>query len=210
MSLFVVLVAGRLTASARLSRQVEGARAIAANSGIRHASALGLVPELWVGDFNSSDGGDFERWASIPRKQYPADKEVTDSDLAIAEAIERGATSLLMAGAFGGSRADHGFLHITQALALSARAIPILLTSGDEEGIPVVPGKTKPDLAPGVLFSLLPFSDLAALTIEGAKWPLVDRDVPFGSTLTLSNVAEEGLSITLGGGRAFLVAYPKA
>jgi len=209
MSAFAILTGGRLVPTPRLARQMASTRIVAADSGIRHADTMGLIPELWVGDFDSADASDHERWPDVPRQEHPAEKDMTDSDLAISEALARGATSLLIAGAFGGSRADHAFLHMTQALALAARDIPVLLTSGDEEGLPVLPGNHRPDIEPGTRFSLLPFTRLTALTIEGAKWPLDKRDVPFGSTLTLSNVAEEGLSIRLAGGQAFLIAHPR-
>lgn len=208
MSPFVILVGGRVTPTLRLARQIDGARVIAADSGIRHATSLGLTPELWVGDFDSSNSAEIARWASLPRLEYPADKDMTDSDLAIAAALDRGAGSLLVVGAFGGMRSDHAFLHMTQALALAERALPVRLTSGDEEGLPLRPGLHEPDLPAGTRFSLLPFTDLRGLTIMGAKWPLAERNVPFGSTLTLSNIAKKGLSIRLGEGRAFLVAHP--
>ncbi|MCB1719598.1 MAG: thiamine diphosphokinase, partial [Candidatus Competibacteraceae bacterium] len=51
MSHFVILLGGDLSPTPRLRDQVAGARAIAADSGIRHAEALGLDPELWTGDF---------------------------------------------------------------------------------------------------------------------------------------------------------------
>ncbi len=37
----------------RLERQIAGSRVIAADAGIGHARLLDIVPELWVGDFDS-------------------------------------------------------------------------------------------------------------------------------------------------------------
>ncbi len=197
--------------TARLLRQIADARLIAADSGMHHASKLGVAPELWVGDFDSANPQELENWASVPRLEYPADKDMTDSDLAISAALERGASSLLVVGAFGGLRSDHAFLHMTQALALADRGMPVALTSGDEEGMPVRPGKVLlPGFPAGTRFSVLPFTDLTGLTINDAKWPLNDREVPFGSTLTLSNVAGKNLSISLRSGSAFLVAHPES
>ncbi|TIT31323.1 MAG: thiamine diphosphokinase, partial [Mesorhizobium sp.] len=53
MSTFTILLGGDLLRTPRLDRQVEGSRVIAADAGIGHARMLGLVPELWVGDFDS-------------------------------------------------------------------------------------------------------------------------------------------------------------
>lgn len=206
MSLFVILLGGDLTVAARLLTQIAGARIIAADSGIRHAATLGLTPELWVGDMDSVDAADADRWRDVAIERHPVDKDLTDGELAAEAALARGATALLLVGAFGGERADHAFLHMTSAIRLAERGVAVRLSSGGEEGWPVLPGETTGDLPPGSLFSLLPFTDLAGLSIDGAKWPLAGRDVPFGSSLTLSNVATGPLRIRLAAGRALLVA----
>ena len=54
MSKFAILLGGDVTPTPRLTRQLEGARVISADGGMMHAEALNLVPELWVGDFDST------------------------------------------------------------------------------------------------------------------------------------------------------------
>ncbi len=210
MTTFAILVGGRLTVTDRVLRQIDSARVIAADSGIAHAQALGVTPELWVGDFDSASLEDIEHWRDVPRMGFPPDKDSTDGDLALSLALERGATSIVVVGAFGGSRSDHAFVHLTVAWRLAETGIPVRLTSGHEEGLPIVGGLISPQLAPGTVFSVLAFTDLKGLSISGAKWPLTNRDVPFGSTLTLSNVADGDVVITLDEGRAFLVFHPDA
>ncbi|TIN49705.1 MAG: thiamine diphosphokinase, partial [Mesorhizobium sp.] len=68
-------------------------------AGIGHAHMLGLLPELWVGDFDSVPPNLPENLAAVPRKIFPTEKDMTDGELAIAEALARGATSLVLAGA---------------------------------------------------------------------------------------------------------------
>jgi thiamine pyrophosphokinase len=207
MSLFVILLGGDVVWTERLARQIAGARIIAADSGIYHADTLGLVPELWIGDFDSASGAAIERFGDIPREIFPHEKDKTDGELAIDAALARGATSLVLAGAFGGSRADHAFLHLTLALRLAEGGMPVLLTSGNQEGWAVLRGQGRYDLPRGTLFSLLGFSDLSGLSITDAKWPLSDVDVPFGSSLTISNEVEGDLAVSLREGRALMLAH---
>ncbi|ODT05934.1 MAG: thiamine diphosphokinase [Mesorhizobium sp. SCN 65-20] len=208
MSRFTILLGGDVFRTPRLDRQVADSRVIAADSGIRHASLLGLSPELWIGDFDSMPAEVDPRFASVPREVFPTDKDKTDGELAIAAALERGATSLVLAGAFGGPRADHAFLHLALALRLAEAGTDVLLTSGRQEGVPLLPGAASFDYADGTLFSVLAFSELSGLTELGAKWPLSSVEVPFGSSLTLSNEVRGALRISLGRGRALLLAHP--
>ena len=210
MSLFVILLGGDLARTARLDRQVAGGRFIAADSGIRHAATLGAIPELWTGDFDSCDGLDVAPFDGIPKAVYPPEKDRTDGEIAVDTAIERGASRLVLAGAFGGSRTDHAFLHLTAAMRLTEEGFAVLLTSGLQEGYPLLPANARRfDLEEGTLFSILAFSALSGLTIEGAQWPLKRVEVPFGSSLTLSNRVRGGLRVSLEKGRALLIAHPE-
>lgn len=208
MSLFTILLGGDLVPTPLVERQVAGSRVIAADAGIVHANALGLTPELWVGDFDSVLPPLPDRLAAVERRTFPPEKDKTDGELAIAAALERGASALVLAGAFGGPRADHAFLHLALALRLAESGLEVLLTSGTQEGVPLLPGVREFAYADGTLFSILGFSDLTGLSVEGAKWPLRDVEVDFGSSLTLSNEFKGRLRVTLGDGRALLVAHP--
>ena len=209
MTSFAILLGGDLVATPRLAGQLEHTRVIAADSGIRHASVLGIVPELWTGDFDSVDDGLRQAHGDVPTEIFPSDKDKTDGEIAIEAALARGASEVMLVGAFGGARADHAFLHLSVALRLAEAGTPCLLTSGQQEGIPLLPGAARRfDYDDGTLFSVLPFSDIEGLTLSGAKWPLADRSVPFGSSLTLSNEVRGELTVTLRSGRALLVAHP--
>lgn len=210
MNAFAILLDGDLAVSGRLRRQMAGRRVIAADGGIRHAATLAVEPELWLGDFDSVADALRTRWRDIPRAAYPGEKDQTDGELATLAARERGATDLLLAGAFGGPRADHAFLHAAHALQLAAQGLAVMLSDGRQEGYPLLAGEHVFSLPSGTLFSLVGFSALSGLTVEGARWPLSDRFVPFGSSLTLSNQVDGQLRIGLKSGMALLIATPEA
>ncbi len=207
-STFTILLGGNLRVTDRLRDTIAGSRFIAADSGMRHAAALGVKPELWVGDFDSSDAALIAQFPQVERQAFPPAKNETDGEIATAEAIERGATRLILAGALGGERSDHALQHLFHAMSLAERHLDILLTSGDEEAVPLLPGTRTLDLPKGSLFSVIGFSDLEGLDIIGARYPLDNFSLPFGSSRTVSNVAEGRVEFHLRKGKAMILARP--
>lgn len=205
---FTILLGGHLTGTDRLKAAIAGSRVIAADGGMRHAAALGLVPELWVGDFDSSSEDLSRDFPDVPKMPYPAQKAETDGAIAIGEALARGADGLILAGALGGERSDHALMHMLQAMSLAREGRDIFLTSGEEEVYPLLPGERVIDLPKGSLFSILGFSPLTGLSIRNARYPLDDFQLPFGSSRTVSNVAEGPIALSLTSGDAILLARP--
>jgi thiamine pyrophosphokinase len=207
MTTFTLLLGGDILPTPRLLGQIAGTRSIAADSGMRHAAVLGLVPELWVGDFDSAPDPLLAAMSAVPRLEFPADKAMTDGELAIEEALRRGATGLILAGGLGG-RSDHAMAHVQLALRLEQDGIATMITSGLEEGYPLLPGARTIDLPAGSRFSVVPLADLVGLTLAGVRWPLDRRYVPAGATLTISNQAFGPVDLALEAGRGILLAEP--
>ena len=206
---FAILLGGSLQPTARLSQQIQSARIIAADGGIAHAETLHLTPELWVGDFDSTPTETLARLQHIPRENWPMDKDRTDGEIAADAAIARGAKSIIFVGAFGG-QADHAFGNFLLAIAVAQKGIHVLISSGDEEAIPLIPGNHEFDLPPQARFSIIALSDLGGLSIAGAQWPLDQIDLPMGSSRTLSNVALGPIRLSLQKGYALAIAYPES
>jgi thiamine pyrophosphokinase len=207
-STFAILLGGNLTVTARLKTALADSRFIAADSGMRHAAILGVEPELWVGDFDSTDAELARQWPGIKQKTYPPEKNETDGEIATAEAVDRGATRLVFVGALGGERSDHALQHLLHAMSLAERGIDIVLTSGEEEAVPLLPGRISLDLPKGSLFSVIGFSALEGLHIIGARYPLANFSLPFGSSRTVSNVAEGRVEFHLRSGKGMILARP--
>ncbi|PST18199.1 thiamine diphosphokinase [Rhizobium sp. JAB6] len=205
---FTILLGGELRLTERLRAATSGSRFIAADGGMRHALALGVEPELWVGDFDSTPADLQGAFPNVPKQPYPAAKAATDGEIAVSEAIDRGAVQLILAGAMGGERSDHAIQHLLYGIQLAEKGFDVLLTSGDEEAVPLPSGNLTLTLPSGSLFSVLGFSDLTGLSIENARYPLRDFHLPFGASRTISNVAEGDVRFSLGRGRAVVLARP--
>lgn len=205
---FTILLGGDLTPTERVRQAVADTRVIAADGGMRHAAVLGLEPELWVGDFDSSSEDLTRSFPGVKRLPYPAKKAETDGAIAVGEALDRGARRLVLAGALGGERSDHALMHLIHGLALAKQGLDVMLTSGVEEAHMLLPGDRAIDLPPGSLFSILGFSPLTGLFIENARYPLIDFALPFGSSRTISNVAEGSIRLSLASGEAILICRP--
>lgn len=207
----VILLGGEITPTLRLKAQAQDQSPliIAADGGIRHAAPLGITPHIWLGDFDSVPHDQSpDQFIGAVETHHP-DKAQTDGELAIEKALALGAQKLILIGALSGERSDHMLLHIPMAIALVERGLDIMLTSGGEEAIPLSgyhgPMTIRPDWPTGNIFSLIGYSDIEGLTLEGMQWPLIDHSMSFGSTLTLSNVIDTQPQITLTKGRALAI-----
>ncbi|GGR00549.1 thiamine diphosphokinase [Deinococcus ruber] len=195
-----ILVGGRLTRTPALSALPRPALVVAADGGGRHAAALDISVDAWVGDFDSSDGLHLD----APRFSHPRNKASTDAELAAALARERGATELYVLGAFGG-RFDHTFALALGAVRMQAEGCGVTLHSGDEWGRPLLPGVALHlPLRHGQTFSVLAASDLSGLSIGGARWNLDRVAVPLGSGWTVSNEAAGEVVCRLEAGTALV------
>jgi thiamine pyrophosphokinase len=206
MSLFAIHLGGRLVVTDRLRHQVKNARHIAADSGIAHCHALGVVPELWVGDFDSTNSAMVEKFSDVERLTFPSSKAKTDGELATEAALERGADVIILVGGLGGERSDHALANLTQMLALSEAGCEIMMTSGDEEAYSVLRKRQVFDVPNGTIFSVIAFESLKGLILRGVRWPLEGVDVEFGSSLTVSNEVAGALSVWVKSGRAAIIA----
>ena len=184
-----ILVGGRLVQTPALGGLPAPALVVAADGGARHAAALGVRVDTWVGDFDSSQG----LTLSAPREVYPTAKDATDAELAVQVALGRGARQLVLLGAFGG-RFDHAAALMLGAVRLAREeGVRVTLSSGDEWAWPLVPEQPLSlDFAPGLTLSVLACANLTGLSLSGVRWPLSSAAVPLGSGWTVSNETAGG------------------
>ena len=207
MSRFVILLGGDLVVTPRLRRQIAGARFIAADSGMKHARVLGIVPELWVGDFDSAGSELMLDYAHVPRQTHLADKDATDGEIAVKEALRLGASEFVLIGGLGG-QSDHATAHLGLALHLAQSGHRCFISNGNEEAYPLIAGSHDFDFGAQSRLSIIPWSDITGLNLTGVKWPLSNKTLALGTSFTMSNVALGPVKLSFASGIATAIAYP--
>ena len=97
----------------------DGAFVIAADGGLAVLEKLGRDPDLVVGDFDSYGGAVPE---GVELIRHPVMKDATDMELAVTEALDRGAGEIVIYGGMGG-RMDHTFANIQLLTMLARRGV---------------------------------------------------------------------------------------
>lgn len=171
---------------------------VAADGGARHAAALGIAIDLWVGDGDSIGEDDLAALAAngVRIERAPVDKDESDTELAIAAGLRLGADGVVIVGALGGPRVDHVLVNVgllampgligRSATIVDERARIGLIRAPGPHGGAVerrLPGR------PGDLISLLPFGEaVEGVTTDGLVYPLDDEPLWSGQARGLSNV----------------------
>lgn len=165
---------------------------VAADGGLAHCHAVGVWPAVVVGDLDSAS----EELVAEARAhgarivEHPAEKDATDLELALHEAIALGATNVIVIAAFGG-RLDHELATIALIAGSAFSGLKVSAIDG-RRSMWVVRDELSLSLAPGTTLSLMPWAGAATgVGITGVKWPLNDATIGLGSTLGVSNVADE-------------------
>lgn len=192
-----------------LDLPVDGRVVVAADSGVAHALALGLVIDVAVGDFDSLDPATLEAVEAVGVRveRHPVAKNATDLELAIDVAVGLGAGHIVVIGGHGG-RLDHFLANALVLAAPQLGAVEVEALVGDAVVSVVRPG-------PGVRFggrsgqlvTILPVHGPAeGVRTEGLLYPLHGETLLAGTTRGVSNVlvADEA-QVSLTGGVVLVV-----
>jgi thiamine pyrophosphokinase len=172
---------------------------IAADSGYAHAIAMGLAPNELVGDMDSITSVDLTdaRDSNILITEYPSDKDLTDTEIAIASAIARRSSHVTVVSG-GGDRFDH-VLGMVHSLASCARTVDTTLLIGTARVSYVSYTKEfQLDTQPGDIVSLIPLGGDNTVTTTGLQWELDHDTLQSFASRGVSNIAtSESVSISV-------------
>lgn len=184
---------------------------IAVDAGLETCEALGLCPDLLVGDFDTLGRErllEYRERSGVTADVHEPEKDETDTELAFRDALAAGCVFVDMLGATGG-RLDHELSNIQ------------LLAQGRKRGLRVTIYDAfnkiflaDAELDPQVVFekewlygsyvSFLPVTEaVRGITLTGFKYPLKEKDISIleNPSLCISNeVMEETAVLTFRSG----------
>lgn len=179
----VIIAGGEISDYASIRTLIsDGDFILCADHGYDHAVNLGVSADLVVGDMDSVGAEP----PSDKRIVFPCNKDATDTELAVSKAISLGFDEYLLLGCTG-ARGDHAIANIF-LLTVFLRERKSAYIADERSFYYIIDRELVLSGAPNTIFSLLPLSERATgVTLSGAKYPLLNAAIPFGSTIGISN-----------------------
>lgn len=181
---------------------------IAADGGVDLCLRFGRVPDVCVGDFDSTSAETLARVSELGGeiRRFPTAKDLSDLDLAVDVARELLARTVTVIAAFSG-RLDHTLA----ALGTLVRASDLCAVAdeGDWVGY-ALSAASHHNLVlteePGTVLSVIAVDDDATVSVTGVAYPLHRGRLQALSSRGLSNVATEPIQrLTVSNGRVIVI-----
>ena len=162
---------------------------IAADGGAAHVEAAGGVCDVIVGDMDSvcPETLDQARNAGADIRDFPTAKDATDGELALQEAVSRGATSITIVGALGGPRVDHLLANVALLAHPSLRRLDTVIEDASQRLWLVTKSSTWRGEVGDRVTLLAVAGDAHGVTTQGLRYALRDGTLRHGSSLGVSN-----------------------
>lgn len=159
-------------------------RVLCADGGYEAALALGLKPEVLIGDMDSLISCD---QVACPQIRYPVAKDEPDSLLCLREGKRRGLARFVILGGMGG-RMDHTYANIQVMAYGLEEGLEVAVTGQDAWARLLPPGRYSLSRREGMKLSLFAYTPkVTGLTLEGTLFPLREAELRQSFPLGLSN-----------------------
>ena len=178
---------------------------IACDHGYDHARSLKIKPDLIVGDFDSCDTqrGDID---DIPIREFPAQKDDSDTMLAIRYALSADYKHVIICCALGG-RLDHTLANIQSMAFVASHGGECELVSTSEYLRTFTGGVLHLPRKDGYSLSVYALSDKCTnVSIYGSAYDIKEATITNNFPLGLSNYwKNESVTITMSDGILLIV-----
>jgi thiamine pyrophosphokinase len=162
---------------------------IAANGGALHCRAIGIRPDIIVGDLDSLSKNEVAYWQRerVEIIEHNHRKDETDLELALLLAQGLDHEEAIVLGALG-SRWDHTFANIFLPAYHLLKAVKVTFWH-DGLWVYLVRKSRQIRGKPGQIVSLIPLAgDAQGVTTEGLEWSLQNETLVFGASRGVSNI----------------------
>ncbi|MBE7048221.1 MAG: thiamine diphosphokinase [Ruminococcaceae bacterium] len=170
---------------------------VCADSGYRHACAMGIMPHCVIGDFDSYDLSAVVEGIKV--RVLPVEKDKTDLHECILYVIEQGVSEILLFGARG-TRLDHSLAAISLLYMGLTRGVTIKMIDERNE-LFMFKDRVEIPRREGYRLSLLPVTRVTDIHTEGLYYPLCGQGMDWGDPYGVSNEFIEDIArVTIGSG----------
>lgn len=180
-------------------------RMVAADGGANAVRAVGLVPDLILGDLDSVTPATRRVFAKVPTIRIPS-QDNTDLEKALDHCAAEGDTAMIIAGATG-RRLDMTLAN----LSVCWHYLPdmdICFVGEDWYAVPIT--ATRKFTAPsGTTVSLVPFGTCSGVTLRGLRYPLVEGTLRTGDVAVSNVVRGRSFSVNIKHGRLMVLVLTR-
>jgi thiamine pyrophosphokinase len=174
---------------------------IAADGGARHCCKLGIKPDLIIGDMDSIDSLTELTFAGITKISLPREKNLTDTECAIKEALKRKYSQVTILGGIGG-RIDHTIGNIVLVVKYAGK---VALVTKDGLLIGLSSSHACKLNGPvGSIVSMVPWGEVAKVQTSGLKYPINNEVLKIGSRGISNEISGSPSSIYVSSGTILL------
>lgn len=166
---------------------------IGVDKGAEYLYNIGIIPDLLIGDFDSSNKQCLEYYESKNIKiiKYSSDKDMTDTELAINNSINNNENNITIVGGFG-SRIDHTLANILILEKYINNASIKLIDKNNIVRLINGKNKIKIEKSNYDYISLISLSNkVEGLTTNGLKYELNNKTLNRFTSLGVSNEIEK-------------------
>ena len=180
---------------------------IAADGGLLALEALGIQPDLLIGDLDSL--GDHPLPEGVPLEKHPVEKDDTDTGIALAQGYAMGCRSFALYGCAGG-RVDHLIANFQSMCRYSKLGADVRLVAPDYDAYALSNGSlTLPRRPAGTTVSVFCHGEKAeGVTLRGLYYPLDGYTLTSDHPLGVSNQhTEETAEISVANGTLLIIQH---
>ena len=182
---------------------------ICCDGGARHLQELGIKPDLIIGDMDSIGSGQLENYKKKGIKiiEYPAEKDFTDTELALDFAIGLKPTAVYIWGALGG-RLDHTLANVFLLCKGKDASIKTYLIDEYCEAF-IIDTEVAFSGAEGQTVSIIALTaQVEGITLNGFLYTIKDAVLTMGDSLGISNIINEAYAtIRIRSGSLLVIHY---